>query len=80
MRGLTSTGEKGQQYYAIRNSSDPAGDVNTVSHTTKGPSLPNEGQFLPNSGGVNNALLGEAVSLMNPYISLNYIIYTGKFI
>jgi hypothetical protein len=35
---------------------------------------------LPNSGGVNNALLGEAVSLMNPYISLNYIIYTGKFI
>lgn len=80
MRGLTSTGEKGQQYYAIRNSSDPAGDVNTVSHTTKGPSLLNEGQFLPNSGGVNNPLLGEAVSLMNPYISLNYIIYTGKFI
>jgi microcystin-dependent protein len=79
MRGLTSTGEKGQQYYAFRNSSDPGGDVNTVSHTTNGPSLPNEGQYLPNSGGVNSSILGAAVSLMNPYISLNYIIYTGKY-
>lgn len=80
MRALTSTGTKGQQYYAIRNSSDPGGDFNTVSHTTKGPTALNESQFLPNSGGVDNPILGTPVNLMNPYITMNYIIFTGRFI
>lgn len=80
MKALTSTGTKGQQYYAIRNSSDPGGDANTVSHTTKGPTALNESQFLPNSGGVDNPILGSPVNLMNPYITINYIIFTGKFI
>ena len=79
MKALTSTGTKGQQYYAIRNSSDPGGDFNTVSHTTKGPTALNESQFLPNSGGVDNPILGSPVNLMTPYISLNYIIFSGRF-
>lgn len=80
MRAKTSSGAKSQQYYAIRNSSDPAGDANSVSHTTKGPTALNECQFLPNSGGVDFPITDAPVNLMNPYLSINYIIFTGKFI
>lgn len=31
----------------------------------------------PNTGGVNNSILGRAVDKMNPYMTVNYIIYTG---
>lgn len=80
MKARTSLGEKGQQYYAIRNSSDPGGDANTVSHTTKGPTALNECQFLPNSGSIDSPITDSPVNLMNPYLSINYIIFTGKFI
>ena len=44
--------------------------------------LPNfsTGSGLPNSGGVipdQNTTLGNALNVMNPYATLNYIIYTG---
>jgi microcystin-dependent protein len=80
MKAKTAAGTKGQQYYATRNSSDKGGDVNIVDHTTKGPTALGEGQFLPNSGGVDSPVLGNAVPLMNPYLTINYIIFTGKFI
>jgi len=31
----------------------------------------------PNTGGINNTTLGRAVDKMNPYLTINYIIYTG---
>lgn len=80
LRGTTPTGEKGQQYFAFRNTSDPTGDVDVVDHTTLGPSLLNTGKYLTNSGGVNSAILGSPVQLMNPYLTINYIIFTGKYI
>jgi microcystin-dependent protein len=44
--------------------------------------LPNfsTGSGLPNSGGVipdQNTTLGNALNVMNPYLTINYIIYTG---
>ncbi len=80
MRAKTASGAKGQQYYAIRNSGDKGADNNIVDHTTNGPTSPGQGQYLPNSGGVDSPILGNPVPLMNPYTTINYIIFTGKFI
>ena len=79
LRGTTSTGGKGSQYYAIRNSADPISDVDVVPHTTNGPDAAGTGQFLTNSGGVDAPILGTPVNLMNPYLTVNYIIFTGSF-
>lgn len=80
LRGTTGTGDKGNQYYAIRNSADPLTDIDAVPHTTNGPDAAGNGQYLTNSGGVDSLSLGVPVNLMNPYQTINYIIYTGKFI
>ena len=80
LRGTTNTGLKGNQYYATRNSPDPITDVDAVPHTTNGPTAAGSGQFLTNSGGVDSAQLGNTVNLMNPYQTISYIIYTGKFV
>lgn len=79
LRGTTVTGTKGNQYYAIRNSADPITDVDVIPHTTNGPSAAGTGQFLTNSGGVDSAILGNPVNLMNPYLTVNYIIFTGSY-
>ena len=36
-----------------------------------------EGYGLPNSGGVISSTLGQPFNAMNPYLTINYIIYTG---
>jgi microcystin-dependent protein len=79
MRGTTSTGDKGNQYYGIRNSSDAITDVDAVPHTTNGPDSLANGQYLTNSGGVASATLGQPVNKMNPYLTINYIIFTGTY-
>jgi microcystin-dependent protein len=79
LRGTTSTGDKGNQYYALRNSADPITDIDAVPHTTNGPDSAGTGQYLTNSGGVDSAQTGQALNIMNPYLTINYIIYTGKF-
>jgi microcystin-dependent protein len=62
------------QYYA-------AGLPGGVSDTSAVPGLglPNlsTGSGLPNSGGVIAGDLGKAVTVMNPYATINYIIFTG---
>ena len=62
------------QYYA-------AGLPGGVSDTAAVPGLglPNSstGSGLPNSGGIISSTLGAAVSIMNPYTTINYIIFTG---
>lgn len=62
------------QYYA-------AGLPSGVSDTSAVPGLglPNSstGSGLPNSGGIIASTLGSAVPIMNPYTTINYIIFTG---
>ena len=62
------------QYYA-------AGLPGGVSDTSAVPGLglPNlsTGSGLPNSGGVIAGSLGTAINVMNPYQTINYIIFTG---
>jgi hypothetical protein len=62
------------QYYAA---GLPSGVSDTAS--VPGLGLPNSstGSGLPNSGGIISSTLGSAVTIMNPYTTINYIIFTG---
>ena len=64
------------QYYAAGVPGAPS-DPYAVS----GLGLPNTstGSGLPNSGGVESTTLGAPFNVMNPYQTINYIIYTGVF-
>lgn len=69
-------GNDGSQYYGIREESTifPADAVTLGIESGAGGT-----QGLGNSGGINTTgSLGEPVNVMNPYISMNYIIYTGQ--
>ena len=73
-------GDQGNQYYAFRNISGTPSDSNAVSgpgSTTNGL-----GQYLATSGDVvmpnGTTALGQPFNIMNPYLALNYIIYTGR--
>ena len=66
----------GTQFYAFRNSATAIPDTNFISG--QGPTAAGTGQYLPTSGGIDTAgSLGVAFSIMNPYLTVNYIIYTG---
>jgi microcystin-dependent protein len=66
----------GAQYYSIRVGADVPADAEAIEF----PISPGFGgtQALASSGGVNTTGdLGRPVNVMNPYLALNYIIYTG---
>jgi microcystin-dependent protein len=68
----------GNQYYAMRNVSGAPPDTNAISGF--GATAPGQGQYLTDSGGIQVPLgtqLGSAFNVMNPYATINYIIYTG---
>jgi len=70
-------GDSGDQYYAIRDIAGVPNDTDAIQYDA--PTGTGNGQALPQSGGVvseNN--LGEPVNVMNPTLTLNYIIYTGN--
>jgi len=70
-------GDAGTQFYALRNSTTPVVDTDIISSV--GPDLTSIAQLLPSSGGVNSATLGTPISIMNPYLTVNYIIFSGRF-
>jgi microcystin-dependent protein len=68
--------DNGDQFFAGRNIAGASTDPEVT--TTSGPDLSNTdgAQQLPNSGGIDGTI-GQAMDVMNPYLTLNYIIYTG---
>ena len=68
--------DNGDQFFAGRNIAGTSTDPEVT--TTSGPDLSNANgaQQLPNSGGIDGTI-GQAMDVMNPYLTLNYIIYTG---
>ena len=73
----TLKGDAGGQYYAYRNVAGTPGDTNAVSGN--GPTGANTGQYLSTSGGVKTSgSLGQPMDVMNPFLTINYIIFTGK--
>lgn len=72
----TMKGSTGQQYYATRVDSAIPTDVGSISG--KGPTAVSQSQYIPSSGGVKTSgVLGDAFSVMNPFLTVNYIIHSG---
>ena len=69
-------GSTGQQYYATRVDSAIPSDTGSLSD--KGPTTVGQSQYIPTSGGIKTAgTLGQEFSVMNPFLTLNYIIRSG---
>ena len=69
-------GDSGAQYYAIRDNSGTLLDDEAIQYDA--PTGTGAGQAFPSSGGIKStANLGQPLDVMNPYIAVNYIIYTG---
>jgi microcystin-dependent protein len=70
-------GSQDTQYYAYRASTGTPTDEGAFSAT--GGTSVGEGQFLPSSGAVSTNLpLQQPFNVINPFLALNYIIFTGK--
>jgi len=72
-------GDSGDQYYAIRDVSGTPNDDEAIVYDA--PTATGNGQALSDSGGVITGIgetLGTPLNIMNPTVTLNYIIYTGR--
>ena len=70
-------GDSGDQYYALRDVSGTPNDNEAIIYDA--PTGTGAGQAYPASGGIlTDESLGTAMNVMNPFITLNYIIYTGR--
>jgi microcystin-dependent protein len=73
----TLQGSSGNQYYAVRLSGGVPSDTGAITgsiHQAYG-----ETQLLPTTGNINTtSSVGQPVSVVNPYQTLNYIIFTGR--
>jgi microcystin-dependent protein len=69
-------GPGGQPFNAIR--LDPATIPGVAPGPGPGPTAPGQAQYLNDSGGIKTtATLGQAFSVMNPFLTINYIIRSG---
>jgi microcystin-dependent protein len=69
-------GDSGDQYYAVRDVSGTPNDNEAIIYDS--PTGSGAGQAYPSSGGIlTSDTLGTPINVMNPYITINYIIYTG---
>jgi microcystin-dependent protein len=69
----------GNQYYAVRNATGPVPEPNVEESSLYFTS--SSGHFLKNSGGIDTAgSLGQTFDIVNPYQTINYIIYTGRIV
>jgi hypothetical protein len=67
------------QYGAVRNATgtpvDPAATVQNIHFANS-----TAGHLLKNSGGIQGYTSQTAVDVMNPYHTINYIIFTGRIL
>ena len=69
-------GNTGTQYYATRSATGVPLDTNSFSG--KGPTQAGQMQYYPGSGGVKtDGQLAQEFSVMNPFLTINYIIRSG---
>lgn len=72
-------GDQGDQFYAIRDVAGAPRDNEAIQYDA--PSDTGNGQALPKSGGIiTDTTLGQPLNTMNPTLTMNYIIYTGRTI
>jgi microcystin-dependent protein len=73
------TGDQGTQFYTTNNSAGFPPDTNAFSGN--GPNIPGQAQYLDTTGDVSSTVpLGVPINIMNPYLTINYIIYAGRVV
>lgn len=73
----TMRGTAGQQYYAMR--TDPSVPADSGAMLSAGGTQANQAQYLPSSGRVKTTGdLGRPYGVINPFLTVNYIIRAGK--
>jgi microcystin-dependent protein len=68
-------GSAGQRYFAVR--ADTSVPLDSGAFLGIGGTTANRLQYLPNSGGVSSNELGQPYAVMNPFLTINYIIRAG---
>jgi microcystin-dependent protein len=68
-------GSAGQRYFAVR--ADTSVPLDSGAFLGIGGTTANRLQYLPNSGGVSSTELGQPYAVMNPFLTINYIIRAG---
>ena len=74
----TLVGSEGGQYYAVNTLSTTPYD--TGSDIGPGLSAGNQSQYLEATGNIDTSTVGQPFGLMNPFLTINYIIYTGVYL
>lgn len=68
------------QFAAVINpSTTVTGGQSGVLYGQNVPPFTSTGVLLTDSGGVSSTSLGQPMNVMNPYLTINYIIFTGRF-
>lgn len=75
LRGTDRQGNKGNSYFAIRPVAGAPDDQDAI--TGPGAQAANQAQYLGTAGRVLSDTVGVPVNVMNPYLTINYIIFTG---
>jgi hypothetical protein len=71
-------GSNGGQYYVTNTKTEAPTDENSTQGNSAVSTV--KGQSLSTTGNIDtNISLGQPVSIMNPYLAINYIIYSGVF-
>jgi len=76
----TLKGSAGTQYYAVRPIAGSPQDGDAIAGQGPGTIAANQAQYLSNSGAISldsGETIGNPVTIMNPYLTINYIIFTG---
>jgi microcystin-dependent protein len=68
-------GSAGQRYFAVR--ADTSVPLDSGAFLGIGGTTANRLQYLPSSGGVSSTELGQPYAVMNPFLTINYIIRAG---
>jgi microcystin-dependent protein len=73
----TLVGDQGTQFYTLNNSAGFPPD--TGSFSGNGPDAAGQAQYIDSTGNIQTTVpLGVPVNIMNPYLTINYIIYAGR--
>jgi microcystin-dependent protein/cytoskeletal protein CcmA (bactofilin family) len=68
-------GSAGQRYFAVR--ADTSVPLDSGAFLGVGGTTANRLQYLPNSGGIRADVTGQPYAVMNPFLTINYIIRAG---
>lgn len=74
------TGDTGTQFYAVTDSTDPGSIADSEAVGRSVQLQTGYSKFMINSGGVDSATTDVPLNIMNPYLTINYIIYTGRIV